>query len=99
MKLLAKHKMLMLLVASRANMGTPADVVFEKMAGACLRGETTERPYRTRVPAKRAWLPAEKTEVRMTVFMKEAATADGGQGGRAQSGEGTYLNRPTGIRW
>lgn len=54
MKLLAKHKTLMLLVASKAKMGTPAGVVFEKMAGACLRGVTTERPYRMRVPAKRA---------------------------------------------
>lgn len=33
-------------------------------------------PYRTRVPAKRAWFPADKTEVRITVFMKEAATSD-----------------------
>lgn len=27
------------------------------------------------MPAKRAWLPAEMTEVRMTEFMKEAATS------------------------
>ena len=44
MKLLAKHRILTLLVASKANMGTPAGVVFEKMTGACLRGETVERP-------------------------------------------------------
>lgn len=29
-----------------------------------------------RVPAKRAWLPAEMTEVKMTELMKEAAMSE-----------------------
>lgn len=28
------------------------------------------------MPAKSAWLPAEMTELRMTVFMKDAAVAE-----------------------
>jgi hypothetical protein len=39
-------------------------------------GLTTERPYRTLVPAKRAWLPADNTEVRMTVFINDPATVE-----------------------
>ena len=35
----------------------------------------TESPYNTRVPAYNAWFPAERTEVRITVFMNEAAAA------------------------
>lgn len=33
-------------------------------------------PYKTRVPAKSAWLPAERTDVRTTEFMNEAATSE-----------------------
>jgi hypothetical protein len=65
----------MLLVASSAYKGTPARVVREKIRGAWGTGPTTDRPYRTLVPAKRAWLPADSTEVRMTVFINDAATA------------------------
>ncbi len=74
MKLEPKQRPLILPVASRATMGTPPFVVYENIAGACA-GRVTERPYNTRVPAKRAWFPADKTEVKMTVFMKDAATA------------------------
>jgi hypothetical protein len=75
MKLLPKHSALTLLVASNAGRGTPRFVVHENIWGAWL-GVVTESPYKTRVPAKSAWLPAESTEVRITVFMKDAATSD-----------------------
>ncbi len=63
----------MLLVARRAKTGTPERVVRENMEGAC-GGLVTESPYSTRVPANKAWLPADSTDVRMTVFMNEPAT-------------------------
>ena len=62
-------------MANNAGRGTPRGVVHEKIRGACLLGLVADNPYKTLVPANRAWLPAERTEVRMTVFMKEAATA------------------------
>lgn len=74
-KLLPKQRILTLLVASSAGSGIPLFVVQLKTRGACAVGWVTERPYRTRVPAKSAWFPAERTEVRMTVFMKEAAAS------------------------
>ena len=74
MKLEPKQRILMLLVASSARSGTPERVVRAKMAGAC-GGVVVARPYSTRVPAKSAWLPAERTEVRMTVFINDPATA------------------------
>lgn len=67
----------MLLVASSAYRGTPARVVRENIRGAWGVGLTTDRPYRTLVPAKRAWLPADNTEVRMTVFINDPATSVG----------------------
>lgn len=70
--------MLTLLVARRAGSGIPDFVVQEKMRGACAVGRVTARPYRTRVPANKAWFPAESTEVRMTVFMNDAATSGSG---------------------
>jgi hypothetical protein len=33
-------------------------------------------PYSTLVPANNAWFPADRTEVRMTVFIIEAAAAE-----------------------
>ena len=69
MKLLPKHRMLMLLVAASAGSGTPCFVVQPKMRGACATGRVDARPYKTRVPANIAWFPAESTEVRMTAFM------------------------------
>ena len=75
MKLLPKHRMLTLLVARSAGMGIPDVVVHEKIFGACGWGTVVASPYRTRVPAKSAWFPAESTEVRITVFMNEADTA------------------------
>ena len=81
MKLLPKQRMLTLLVARRAGIGIPALVVQEKILGACGCGEVVARPYSTRVPAKRAWLPAERTDVRMTVFMKDAETSENNERG------------------
>lgn len=75
MKLLPKHKILILLVAKRAGRGMPDFVVQAKIRGACALGRVTARPYKTRVPANRAWFPADKTEVRMTVFIKDAAAS------------------------
>ena len=75
MKLLPKQSTLTLLVASRAASGTPCFVVRAKTRGACGVGEVTARPYKTRVPEKRAWLPADRADVRMTVFMNDAAAA------------------------
>jgi hypothetical protein len=75
MKLLAKQSTLMLLVASRAARGTPCCVVRAKTRGACGVGDVTASPYKTRVPEKRAWLPADRTDVRTTVFMNDAAAA------------------------
>jgi hypothetical protein len=74
MKLVPKHSALTLLVASKAGRGTPRFVVHENIRGAWV-GAVTESPYKTRVPAKSAWFPAESTEVRMTVFMKDAAAS------------------------
>jgi hypothetical protein len=72
MKLLPKQRRLMLAVANKAGNGTPARVVRTKIRGPW---PITESPYKTRVPAYKAWLPAESTDVRITVFMKDAAEA------------------------
>lgn len=66
MKLLPKHSALILLVASRAGNGMPLDVVQAKIRGACGTGSVTARLYKTRVPANNAWLPADKTLVKIT---------------------------------
>lgn len=74
MKLEPKHSALILLVASREKIGTPRCVVQAKSFGAWGSG-VVARPYSTRVPAKSAWFPADSTEVRITVFINDAATA------------------------
>jgi hypothetical protein len=71
---LPKHRALMLLVKSIAGSGTPLRVVHANSDGAW---EACASPKSTRVPAKSAWLPADITELRMTVFIKDAAAATG----------------------
>lgn len=61
------------------------------------------------MPAKRAWLPAEMTEVRMTEFMKEAAASMVGEcemrlklegrGEIREVREETYWSRLRRRRW
>jgi hypothetical protein len=51
------------------------------------------------VPAKRAWLPAESTDVRITVFMKDAANAEKIEPSQKTEGGGAYLNPLLGILW
>lgn len=76
MKLVPKQITLTLLVARSAYKGTPAAVVLEKNRGAWATGSVVDSPYRTLVPAKSAWLPAESTDVRITLFMKDAAASE-----------------------
>lgn len=57
-------------MSNREIYGTPRLLRRERNRGACF---VTESEYNTRVPAKSAWFPADKTDVRITVLMKEAA--------------------------
>ena len=66
----------MLLVNASAGSGTPPLVVQPNMRGACATGRVVARPYNTRVPAKSAWLPAERTDVRITAFMYDPAAVE-----------------------
>ena len=89
MKLLPKHRMLTLLVASSAGRGIPLVVVLANMVGAWGVGWAVARPYSTRVPANSAWFPAESTEVKITVFMNDPAISDGA----------SEVNAPTTTLW
>jgi hypothetical protein len=72
MKLEPKQRAEIEAVAKSAKSGTPLLFVYAKSAGACA---VLASPYKTRVPAKSAWLPPDTTEVRMTAFMNEPATS------------------------
>lgn len=73
MKLAPKHKPLIALVVRTATHGTLFLFSFAKNIGACL---STAREYIKRVPANKAWLPAEITEVIIIALIKDPAALE-----------------------